>query len=369
MRRVLTAELRGVADETVTLAIDAADTPKIDPETEYRLVTLPVTDRPDREFASLLRAADETFSSVTVEAGSPLHGLPVAALDLAVVAVEPDGEPVATLPEPLSLLAPGDVVYVVARPEALRRLERAAERLDLSIIGHGAASNPPPAESGQPTSPQSEQATDGSTDDPHPETGTAEEEPESDDTGETHPSAGSETDEATGDDDPRDDPTGGQAGSESFQELAEQFESGEADWDDSDHPPGDETTADDAVAEGTPNDEDADGSDEDDLFGENAGLEDVTFETDPDDSEGAADDSGLDDISFDDAEDETDDLTALGGDTESDDADDTDGDSGSDDDDDGGTSFQQLKEEFESGEADWEDEVSDSPGGDMRLDE
>jgi len=35
----------------------------------------------------------------------------------------------------------------------------------------------------------------------------------------------------------------------------------------------------------------------------------------------------------------------------------------------GSKSFAQLKEEFESGDADWEDDVSDSPGGDMRLDE
>lgn len=33
------------------------------------------------------------------------------------------------------------------------------------------------------------------------------------------------------------------------------------------------------------------------------------------------------------------------------------------------SSFQDLKAEFESGEADWADDVSDSPGGDMRLDE
>lgn len=35
----------------------------------------------------------------------------------------------------------------------------------------------------------------------------------------------------------------------------------------------------------------------------------------------------------------------------------------------GSKSFAQLKEEFESGDADWEDDVSDSPGGDMRPDE
>ena len=33
------------------------------------------------------------------------------------------------------------------------------------------------------------------------------------------------------------------------------------------------------------------------------------------------------------------------------------------------SSFRDRKAEFESGDADWTDDVSDSPGGDMRLDE
>lgn len=387
MRRVLTAELRGVADETVTLAIDAADTPKIDSTTEYRLVTLPVTDRPDREFASLLRAADETFSSVTVKAGSPLHGLPVGALELAVVAVKAEDTPVATLPEPSSLLAPGDVVSVIARPEALRRLERAAKRLDPSVVSQAPPTRPR-GDSGQPTPSRPEQATAEGADEPQPGTNPrprtepGDDEPEHADTTGTQPPTGSETRDVAGDnvDEAQrgDDTTGGQAGAESFQDLTEEFESGEADWADSDDQSGNDT----GTTGGNGADDDA-VDDSDDLFGENAGLEDVTFDTDSDASAEPAEDPGLDDISFDDdPDDETDDLAALGGDSTSDDeltldddADGTDGDDeeddDEDDDDDGGgaTSFQQLKEEFESGDADWEDEVSDSPGGDMRLDE
>lgn len=128
LQRILTAELRGVADDVVTLAIDSRDTPKLDPETEYRLVTLPVEDRPDREFASLLRAADETFSSVTVAPGSPLSGITVGALEVAVVSVTSQaGEP-AILPGPEHVLEAGVVVHAIARPEALRRLEAAGEQ-------------------------------------------------------------------------------------------------------------------------------------------------------------------------------------------------------------------------------------------------
>jgi len=124
---VLTAELRGVGGDVVTLAVDAADTPKLDPERTYRLVTLPVEDRPDREFVSLLRAARETFGSVTVAADSPLAGLPVGALSPVVVAVESPECGTVTLPERDRTLAAGDTLFAIASPEALRRLERAAD--------------------------------------------------------------------------------------------------------------------------------------------------------------------------------------------------------------------------------------------------
>jgi len=150
-RRVLTAELRGVADDTVTIAVDAGDAAKVDPGTEYRLVTLPVEDRPDREFASLLRAADETYSSVTVGAGSPLDGLPVSALDMTVVAVKPaDGQPVA-LPAPEHALAPGDTVFAIARPEALRRLEAAAKPRDPSAAAVEGSGTSPDLDATPPT--------------------------------------------------------------------------------------------------------------------------------------------------------------------------------------------------------------------------
>jgi hypothetical protein len=124
--RVLTAELRGKASDVVTLAVDAADTRKLDDDTEYRLVTLPVETRPDREFASLLRAADETMAAVDIAEGSPLAGQPVGALDVSVVAIRPPEGPVEPLPGRDRLLAPGDSLYLVATPEAIRKVERGA---------------------------------------------------------------------------------------------------------------------------------------------------------------------------------------------------------------------------------------------------
>ncbi|MHC3380021.1 cation:proton antiporter regulatory subunit [Haloarcula sp. H-GB5] len=126
-KRVLTGELRGVADDVVTVAIDASDTPKLDPQTQYKLVTLPVQDRSDREFASLLRAADETMGTATVEAGSTLDGAPVGSLAVSVVAITRDDTAPETIPSRERVLAVGDTIYAIATPDALRRLEEATE--------------------------------------------------------------------------------------------------------------------------------------------------------------------------------------------------------------------------------------------------
>ena len=405
MRRVVTAELRGVADETVTVAIDAADTPKLDPTTEYRLVTLPVTDRPDREFASLLRAADETFSSIAVEAGSPLHGLPVGGLDLVVVAVEPEGGQPQTLPEPSYILAPGDIVFAIARPDALRRLERAAEPLDPSVVSRPAASQRPsqptastPAQAEQPDARDDQQAAADTTAETTA-TDTEETSAESADDGEREEDDGTpggqadaasfsqlkdefesgdaawddtENSDSTTADTERDDtddtaPTGGKADAGSFAQLKDEFESGDAAWADDEEASG--STAETGVGEDTGDQSETATDDGDDLFGEDAGLEDVTFDASADDEDGDEADDDLAALGGAEADD-----ADEGGEDDEDDEDDGDGASGEDDDDDdddsgGGTSFQQLKEEFESGDADWEDDISDSPGGDMRLDE
>ncbi|MFC6863676.1 potassium transporter TrkA [Halomicroarcula sp. GCM10025817] len=126
-RRLLTGELRGVAGETVTVAIDAAETPKVDQTERYRLVTLPVEERPDREFASLLRAADETMGTVTVGPGSALDGATVGTVDATVVAITREESAPRTIPASGESLAPGDVLYLIAKPAALRSIETDAE--------------------------------------------------------------------------------------------------------------------------------------------------------------------------------------------------------------------------------------------------
>jgi len=123
--RVTTAELRGVSDDVVTLAVDAADVDTLDPATTYRLVTLPIEPRPDREFASLLRAAAETMGVVDVAADSELVGQPVGALDVAVAAIRTADGDIETIPDRTRTLTPGESVYAIARPDAIRRLDAA----------------------------------------------------------------------------------------------------------------------------------------------------------------------------------------------------------------------------------------------------
>ncbi|UPV75101.1 TrkA C-terminal domain-containing protein [Halorussus limi] len=123
--RVATAELRATVGDAATLALDADAAADLDLDAEYRLVTLPSEPRADREFSAHLRAADETVGAVTLAADSPLVGAPVGSLDATVVAVR-DAHGVETIPGDDRLLAPDDTLYVVARPDRLRKVEAAA---------------------------------------------------------------------------------------------------------------------------------------------------------------------------------------------------------------------------------------------------
>jgi hypothetical protein len=123
--RVATGEVRGTAGDVVTLAVDEDDAAALDDTTRYRLITLPNEPRADHAFASVLRAADETMGLVTVGEGSPLVGTTVGALAPTVVAVRGAGG-VEPIPSRSRALAADDAVWVVARPDAIRRLEAAA---------------------------------------------------------------------------------------------------------------------------------------------------------------------------------------------------------------------------------------------------
>ncbi|WP_253737572.1 potassium transporter TrkA [Halohasta salina] len=124
--RLTTGELRGVAGETVTLAVDEGDAEVLSPAEQYRLVTLPAEPQPDREFATLLGRADETIGTVTVEAGSQLVGETPAAIGGTVMAIEPAAEPLIALPASDRPIESGDTIYVLGRPELFRQLETRA---------------------------------------------------------------------------------------------------------------------------------------------------------------------------------------------------------------------------------------------------
>jgi len=123
-RRVTTAELRGVHGDGVTFAVDEADAEAV-AGGDFRLATLPREPGADRQFAALLRGADEQMAVVAVAAGSDLDGATVADAAGIVVAVRSDGG-VDAIPDRSRTLAAGDTVYAVVRPDAARRLEATA---------------------------------------------------------------------------------------------------------------------------------------------------------------------------------------------------------------------------------------------------
>jgi hypothetical protein len=125
-KRVATGELRGVAGDAVTVALDESDAERLTDEGGYRVVTLPAEPQAEREFASLLRNADETMASVTVQAGSDLDGSTVGDVDTVVAAVRPMDGAVQPIPTRAYAFGAGDLVYLVGRPDAIRRFETAA---------------------------------------------------------------------------------------------------------------------------------------------------------------------------------------------------------------------------------------------------
>lgn len=119
--RVATAELRAAVGDVVTLVVDERDADAVDPDARYRLVTLPREPRADRELLAGIREADEVAGVVEVTEGGELDGSTVGEVPAAVVAVDgPDG--LEGTPRPGRRLRAGERVYVLGRPERLRRL-------------------------------------------------------------------------------------------------------------------------------------------------------------------------------------------------------------------------------------------------------
>lgn len=144
LRCLAEGELRGTAGDVATTAVDADDVTPFaidsrpggeddDPaDPPYRLVTLPGTPGAERELVSLLRAADETVTSLTVGAHDALVDESVGSLPVLVLAIErpsdgADGVESIPLPDRELALEAGDTVYVLGRPEALRRLAQARD--------------------------------------------------------------------------------------------------------------------------------------------------------------------------------------------------------------------------------------------------
>ncbi|UWG48795.1 TrkA, K+ transport system, NAD-binding component [Halanaeroarchaeum sp. HSR-CO] len=124
-RRVATGEVRGVAGDVVTLALDETEARTL-AGNRYRLLTLPSEPTADREFAALLRAAEETMAAINVDPGSQLVDATVGDLGATVVAVKPTEDAVDPVPPMSRPLAAGDLVYVVASPATIRQLEERA---------------------------------------------------------------------------------------------------------------------------------------------------------------------------------------------------------------------------------------------------
>lgn len=121
--RLGSAELRASTAEVTTVVTDDVVADRIDPRTTYRLMTLPADSHVDREFAGMLRRGDETMSIVGVDPESSLVGVSVSALDVTVLAVRSSDGEVETMPDRERSIGPGDSLFVIGRPDVLRKLE------------------------------------------------------------------------------------------------------------------------------------------------------------------------------------------------------------------------------------------------------
>jgi len=125
-RRVAVAELRATSGDIATLAVDVNRLDAIDQSKSYRIVTVPADAGTDREFASLLRSANETMHSVRIAPDADLVGVPVGALRPSVVAIRPGKGRLETLPPDDRRCAAGDTLYAVGRHDELCKLAAAA---------------------------------------------------------------------------------------------------------------------------------------------------------------------------------------------------------------------------------------------------
>ncbi|AQL42158.1 hypothetical protein BV210_05280 [Halorientalis sp. IM1011] len=118
---VATGTFRASVGDVTTLQVAAADADELDAGARYRLVTQPADPNDVNELVSVVRAADETVTSVTVADGGPLDGEFAGWLPADVLVVDRDGE-TTPFPDDRDPLRAGDTVYVLGTPGQLRDL-------------------------------------------------------------------------------------------------------------------------------------------------------------------------------------------------------------------------------------------------------
>ena len=124
--RVGAAELRATAGQIATVSARADVIEKLDPHTNYRLMTLAVDERIDRVFMGMLRRADETMGVAEITAGATLVGMTVGELGLSVIAIKDTTGTTETIPSRDREFVAGDSIFVIGHPTKLRRVEAAA---------------------------------------------------------------------------------------------------------------------------------------------------------------------------------------------------------------------------------------------------
>ena len=122
-QRVGTGELRASVGTVATIATDETIARQIDPTAEYRLLTPPADPYADREFAAMLRRADETMQLVEISGDSPLVGQTIGTLEVTVIAVRSPEGTVTTIPTRDRPIEPGDGLFAIGRPDAFRKLD------------------------------------------------------------------------------------------------------------------------------------------------------------------------------------------------------------------------------------------------------
>lgn len=125
--RVTSGEVRGVVSDVVTVSVAEEAVEALRSEQGYKLETVPRGHHVDREFASILRRANESAEETTIVADSELVGTRVAEAGVTVIAIErPDGTVEAPPPGDAELSG-GQRVVVIGRPDELRRFIAAAQ--------------------------------------------------------------------------------------------------------------------------------------------------------------------------------------------------------------------------------------------------